>query len=349
MDPLQVRIGSRVVGDGAPVLVIAEAGVNHDGNVQKALALVDAAASAGADVVKFQMFRADELVTADAVTAAYQHSSGAHSQRELLARLELNQAAFERIVARCRTRGIGFLATPFGPHDVERLVALGVGAIKIASTDLDNPVLVRSAAATGLPLLVSTGAATAEEIDAAVARLRPLAAGRLVLLHCISGYPAPLDSANLRAVGTLRARAGVPTGFSDHTRSTEIAGWAVAAGACVLEKHMTLDRTAPGPDHAMSLTPEELAAYVRVARSAERALGSGALGFTEVEADVRRVARKSIVAAGDIPAGTVLAPEHLTVKRPGGGLPPTALESVYGRRTRCAIAADTRITPELLE
>lgn len=345
-----VRIGPRTVGDGQRVLVVAEAGVNHGGALDQALRLVDAAARAGVDAVKFQMFRAAELATAAAAPAAYQQArGGGASQRDLLRRLELPDEAFARIAAHCRMRGVEFLATPFSPPDVDRLLPLGVPALKIASTDLNNLPLLRRAVGTGLPLIVSTGAATEPEIRAAVGRLYAWgAAGRLILLHCVSGYPTPLAAANLRAIADLRRVAGVPCGFSDHTRSSAIAGWAVAAGACLLEKHFTLDRTAPGPDHAMSLNPEELAAYVSAARGAETALGRGGLGMTALEADVRAAARRSVVAARSIPAGTVLTADMLTLKRPAGGIEPEHLETLLGRQAAADIAPDTVLTWDLI-
>jgi N,N'-diacetyllegionaminate synthase len=347
--PVTVTIGDHLIGDDRPALIIAEAGVNHDGRLDRALRLVDAAAEAGADMVKFQVFRAVELTTAGAAAAGYQQAAGASSQRAMLERLELSQSDFERIRAHCDQRGIGFLATPFGVADVERLLRLHVPAIKIASTDLNNPSLLRPAAETGLPLILSTGASTAAEIEAAVGRLRQWgAAGHLVLLHCVSGYPAPLEAANLRAIAALRQAHGVPCGFSDHTESTQIAAWAVAAGACVLEKHFTLDRSAPGPDHAMSLEPAELAAYVAAARDAELALGNGTLGMSAIESEVRSVARKSIVATTRIPAGTALAVELLTVKRPGNGIPPDQLDDVVGRLAARDIEPDTVLTWDLL-
>jgi len=349
-DVQPVTLGQRHVGPGEPVLVIAEAGVNHDGSVDRALELVDIAVAAGADVVKFQMFRADELVTATAAAAVYQQASGAQSQHEMLRRLELSDEEFARVAAHCRARGIEFLATPFSPRDVDRLVALGVQAIKIASTDLNNVPLMRRVVATGLPLIVSTGAALPEEIAAAAARLQVWGAGdRLVLLHCVSNYPAPLAAANLRAIATLQVVTGVPCGFSDHTASTDIAGWAVAAGACVLEKHFTSDPQRPGPDHAMSLDPAQLSRYVAAARQAEEALGSGLLGMTAVEEDVRAVARRSVVAATRIPRGTELTAEMLTVKRPGGGIAPDQYDALLGRRAAVDIDADTQLTWDMLQ
>jgi sialic acid synthase SpsE len=267
----------------------------------------------------------------------------------MLERLELSDTAWQTIAAHCRAREINFLATPFSPADVDRVCQLGVNALKLASTDLDNAPLVQRAALTGLPLLVSTGAATVDELGAAVTRLRGWGgADRLVLLHCVSRYPTPLAAANLRAIATLRARFGVPCGYSDHTEWTDLAGWAVAAGACVLEKHFTRDRTRPGPDHAMSLEPAALAAYVRAARAAEAALGDGSLGMTDLEADVRAVARRSVVAAATIPAGATIAAEMLALKRPGGGITPDRLGEVIGRQAAADISADAVITWDML-
>lgn len=345
-----VRIGQRLVGDKQRVLVIAEAGVNHNGSRGEALRLVDVAADAGADVVKFQVFRASELVTRHAATAAYQQQAGASSQRALLQALELTASDFREIAQRCRQRGLLFLATPFGPADVDLLLELEVEAIKIASTDVNNVILLRRVVATGLPLIVSTGAAREDEIAVAVARLKEWGAWqRLILLHCVSSYPAPLECANLRAIASLRKCAGVPVGFSDHTDSTVIAGLAVAAGACVLEKHFTRDRAARGPDHAMSLDPQGLAAYVRSARAAEVALGDGRLGMTAIEEDVRHAARKSLVAAQHIAAGTVVTADMLTVKRPGGGVSPEALDDLVGRSAVVDIAVDTTLTWEMVQ
>ena len=347
--PRCVMLGARRVGPGLSTYVIAEAGVNHDGDVSQALRLVDAAAEAGADAVKFQAFRAAELTPAAAPAAAYQRATGAVDQQTMLAQLELTDDGFAAIAAHCRAAGIDFLATPFGPRDVARLVALDVPALKLASTDLDNLPLVRCAAATGRALLVSTGAATAEEIAGAVARLRSLdAADRLVLLHCVSCYPTPLAAANLRAVATLAAEFGVPAGLSDHTTSTQTGGWAVAAGACVLEKHFTLSRGAAGPDHAMSLTPDELRAYIAAVRDVETALGDGVLGMSALEHDVRRVARKSLVAARDLPAGAALTTADLCAKRPAGGITPAQIDMVVGRRLRQPVAADTPLTWDVL-
>jgi sialic acid synthase SpsE/CMP-N-acetylneuraminic acid synthetase len=344
-----VAIGPRRVGPDQPAYIVAEAGVNHDGSLEQALRLVDVAAAAGADAVKFQVFRANELATASAATAEYQQQRGAESQRAMLARLELSDDDFARVPEYCAHRQIEFLATPFAVPDVDRLLALQVRAIKVASTDLNNTPLLRRAAQTGLPLVVSTGAATAEEIQTGVGRLREWGVvGRLILLHCVSGYPAPLENANLRAIRALGEAFGMPCGFSDHTTSTQTGAWAVLSGACLLEKHFTLDRGAVGPDHAMSLDPAGLQEYVAAARAAERAAGTGRLGLSALETDVRNAARQSVVAACDLTTGTVLRPEMLTLKRPAGGIEPDQLDAVIGREAAVNVPQDTVLTWEMI-
>jgi len=344
-----VRIADRLVGPGAPVYIVAEAGVNHDGDPQRALALVDAAVQAGADAVKFQVFRASELVTSQAEAAGYQRAAGFGTQMEMFSRLELSGQSFAQLAEYCRKRRIAFLATPFSVSDVDQVVRFGAPAIKIASSDLNNVRLLRRAVETGLPLIVSTGAATAAEIRQSVEWLRAWGAdGRLILLHCVSCYPTPLEAANLRAIGTLETEFGVPCGFSDHTTSTQIGAWAVAAGACLLEKHFTLDRRARGPDHAMSLEPAELADYVQMARQAEKALGWGQVGMSTLEDEVRRLARRSVVSTRFLPAGTVLSAQMLTVKRPAGGIPADRLDELIGRRLRRDVPPDTLLSWDML-
>jgi sialic acid synthase SpsE len=326
-------------------LVIAEIGVNHDGKIENARELILAAVNAGADAVKFQVFRAAELASAGAPTAAYQRAAGERSQREMLKALELHDAEFQSLRSFCDQRGIGFLATPFSPADVDRVVAMRSAAIKIASTDLTNAPLLRKAAHSGLPMIVSLGAATNDEITAVAARLRAWGvAERLVLLHCISRYPAPLSTLNLRAIAALRSAVSLPVGFSDHSTDTAIGAWAVAAGACVLEKHLTLDRRLRGPDHATSLDPDQFALYVASVRQVDLALGSGEIGMTEDEADVRDVARKSVVAACDLRAGTVVTPEMLAIKRPAGGIEPDSFDALVGRKLAVDVVGDTPLT-----
>ena len=345
-----VTIGSRHVEPGGPTFIVAEAGVNHNGSVETALRMVDAAARAGADAIKFQMFRAEELVTASAPTAGYQQNScGTESQHAMLSRLELSTVDFASVKKRCEQQSIVFLATPFGEADVRRLQDLGVAALKVASTDLTNVPLLDAVVATGLPMILSVGASTADEIRAGVEDLVGQGAGgRLVLLHCVSCYPTPLDALNLRAVMELQRAFAVPSGLSDHSTSIETGGWAVAAGACVLEKHFTLDCTAAGPDQAMSLDPSQLGEYIRKARAAGRALGNGRLGMTNLEAEVRMVARRSVVATRLITAGSRLEAGDLTLKRPGTGIAPGELDRIIGRRAAVDINSDTLLSWDML-
>ena len=350
-DVCPIRIGDVLAGPGQRVYVIAEAGVNHNGDVDTAKRMVDVARQAGADAVKFQAFRAERLVTRSAAMADYQKrdAPGTSNQYEMLRELELWPDAFAEIRAHCRECGIAFLATPFAPEDVAMLTALEPVAIKIASSDLTNTPLLEAAAETHLPLIVSTGAAKGDEIDAGIAWLRQRdAADRLILLHCVSSYPTDPCDANLRRIAVLADRFGVPTGFSDHTTGIETGALAVAAGAVMIEKHFTLNRSQAGPDHSFSLEPDELAAYIRNIRLAEQMLGSGGLDCADCENDVRRLSRASVVAAVDIAAGQVLRPHMLVVKRPAGGIEPAHLHELIGLTTAQDIPADTPLTWEMV-
>lgn len=346
-----ITIAGRRVGCGAPTLVIAEAGVCHNGCVETALEMIDVAADAGADAVKFQIFRARDLVTESAPTAKYQRKqSGPKSQRELLEPLELSSADFAKIARRCKKRSILFLATPFGTNDVDRLTKLDVGAIKIASTDLTNDELVDKAIETELPLILSTGAATRDEIHQTIDRL--LSAdleNRLVVLHCVSCYPTPVESINLGAIRTLGESFDLVTGLSDHTTSVYMGGLAVAAGASVVEKHFTLDRKAAGPDHAMALNPKQLAEYISIVREADEATTPAEIGMTEIEDEVRSIARKSVVATREISAGSVLDATMFAIKRPGTGIAPAQLPELFNRKARVDIPADTLLAWEMVE
>ncbi len=345
----EIHLANRPIAPNHPPVVIAEAGVNHDGRIETALRLVDAAQAAGADAVKFQAFRADRLATRHAKQVAYQQTAAAaDSQVEMLRRLELSPADFARIRHHCDQAAIEFLATPFSPQDLQVLLDVGVRAIKIASPDIVNRPLLDAACRTSLPVLLSTGASETAEIDAAVDLLRNQAGVPLVLLHCVSSYPTDLQNANLRRIAALHARYGCPVGYSDHTAGSATSQIAVAAGASVLEKHFTLDRTAPGPDHAFSLQPDDLAEYIRLARHAHQALGTGDLDLSEVEREVRLASRASVTAAGDIPAGTTITRDMLAARRPGTGISPWQIDEVVGRTSRSAIPAETPITPDLL-
>ena len=268
-----VRIGERPVGVGHPCFVIAEAGVNHNGSLDMALKLVDAAVEAKADAVKFQTFRAERLLTPEAPKAAYQieNSDRTETQFEMLQRLELDEAAHRTLMDHCRRRGLAFLSSPFEQGSADFLETLGVPAFKIPSGEVTNLPFLCHVARKGIPLILSTGMATLEEVEVAVAAIRSSGCRQLVLLHCVSAYPASPSDANLRAMATLARTFGTPVGYSDHTLGIEVALAAVAMGAAVIEKHFTLDRTMPGPDHQASSEPGELALLVSGIRKVESA------------------------------------------------------------------------------
>lgn len=345
-----IRIGESEIGSGRTVYVVAEAGVNHNGELKNALALVEAAASAGADAVKFQAFRASALVTRNAPAVAYQQpQSHGGTQYDLLRRLEMPPSSFAAIQQRCRIAGVEFLATPFGVDDLAMLIHLDVHAIKIASPDLINMPLLEAAAHTGRPMILSTGAAEPEEIDETVEFLTRLGAReRLAFLHCVSSYPTELRDANLRRIAALAQRTGCPTGYSDHTQSLETGMLATAAGALIIEKHFTLDRKQPGPDHAFSLEPDQLAEYIAGIRKTEVILGSGQLQLCEAEQDVRKLTRSSVVASENLPEGKCITRECLAVKRPGTGIRPADFERVVGKVAARDIPADTPLQWEML-
>jgi N-acetylneuraminate synthase len=331
-------------------LLIAEVGVNHDGDLGTALELVDAACDAGAGAVKFQTFDTSQLVTSVADLAAYQRERGGEieNQHELLAPLELGADEFETISRRCAERGVMFLSTPFDLQSAALLERLGVPAFKVGSGELTNLPFLSGLAAYGLPLLLSTGMATLKEVGEAVAVISAQGAP-LVLLHCVSSYPAPPEDANLRALDALRDAFGVPVGYSDHCMGFDVSLAAVARDACVLERHLTLDRRRTGPDHAMSLEPDELAELVRRVRALEVSLGTGEKRPQPSELDTLVAARRSIVAARALEAGETLTLDVLAIKRPGGGLSPGRLDEVVGRRLVRAVAADRALIEADLE
>jgi N-acetylneuraminate synthase len=331
--------------------VIAEAGVNHNGDPALARALVDAAVAAGADAVKFQTFTVDRLVTRRAATAEYQQraTGGEMSQYEMLARLELSPADHQTLFAHCAEAGIEFMSTPFDPESARFLKRLGVRRLKISSGDVTNVPMLEVVGALGLPVILSTGMAEMAEVEAAVATLRRSGVPELAVLQCVSNYPADPAVTNLRVMDTYARAFGLPVGLSDHSTGTAVAIAAVARGAAYIEKHFTLDRRLPGPDHQASLLPDELKSLVAAIREVESALGDGVKRPAASELPVRDVARKSLVAARDLPDGAVLTREDLDVLRPGTGLSPAALPAVLGRRTRRAIPHHTPITEDMLQ
>jgi N,N'-diacetyllegionaminate synthase len=325
-------IAGREIGPGRSPLVIAEVGVNHNGDPELARRLVDAAVAAGADAVKFQAFEAASLATAGAERAAYQQATGAGSQLEMLRALELPSDAWRGLADRTRAGGAIFLATPFDLRSVELLADLGVPAIKVGSGDLTNAILLRAVGRLGLPVILSTGMATLDEVAAALGELRRAGSGAVAVLHCASVYPAAIEDVNLQAIDTLRDRFGDPVGFSDHTIGRLAAVAAAARGALIIEKHLTLDRALPGPDHRASMEPDDFAELVADIRAVASALGDGVKAPRDAEREIMRVARRSLVTSRHLPAGHALAVEDLAAKRPGTGISPMEIDALVGRR-----------------
>lgn len=323
------------------IFIIAEAGVNHNGDLRCAKKLIDAAAAAGIDAVKFQTFIVESLVTSDAPQASYQKKNAADtSQRAMLKKLELSFPAFRKLAAYSRRRGIIFLSTPFDSESARFLDGLKVPLFKISSGDLNNIPFLVEIASYRRPMIISTGMATLTEIGEAVRAIRKTGNRKLTLLQCTTNYPTDYRDVNLRAMAALREKFDLPVGLSDHTQGIEVAVAAAALGATVVEKHFTLDKSMPGPDHKASLDPVELAAMVRAIRNVEMAMGDGKKSVRCCEKEVRAVARKSLVAACEIPAGIRITARDLVIKRPGTGIAPADIRWVIGRKTACGIRRD---------
>jgi N-acetylneuraminate synthase/N,N'-diacetyllegionaminate synthase len=345
-----IRFGGREVGPGHPCFIVAEAGVNHNGSIEMAGDLIDAASASGADAVKFQTFKADELALETAEKAGYQlETTGAgESQHRMLRNLELPPSAFASLKKHAEHRGILFLSSPFDEGSVDELERIGVPAYKVASGEITNLPLLGKIAGTGKPVILSTGMATLSEIEEALAVLREGGSSEIVLLHAVSSYPASAADVNLRAMGTLREAFQLPVGFSDHTLGIWAPVAAVSLGASLLEKHLTLDRSLAGPDHRTSLEPGEFGKMVEAVRLTEAAMGDGVKRPTQGEMEMRRIARKSLVAAVEIPEGTILEPTMITAKRPGTGIPPGYLNHLAGRRALRRIPKNTLIRWDMI-
>jgi len=325
-------------------LIIAEAGVNHNGDIGLAKQLIDAAANAGADIVKFQTFNADRQVTRTAIKANYQTQTtdGNESQHSMLQRLELTKAMHHELMSYCATRNIEFLSTGFDIESVDLLVDLGQNQFKIPSGEITNLPYLRHIGRLGKAIILSTGMATLGEIEEAIDALEHAGTMRsnMTVLHCTTEYPTPMNEVNLRAMHSIHSAFGLAVGYSDHTSGTEVAIAAVAMGATVIEKHFTLDRRLPGPDHKASLEPEVLRTMVEAIRNIEIALGDGIKRLTPSEAKNKPVVRKSLVAAHRIQAGDVFSETNITTKRPGTGISPMLWDEVIGRPASRDFAAD---------
>ena len=345
----KVKIGGRWVGGDEPCFVIAEAGANHNRDLVMAKELIAVAAAAKADAVKFQTYSAETLYSKKTPRFSYLEALTDKSTWDLIKEIELPREWQAELADEARRRGLFFLSTPFDHQAVDELAALGVPAFKIASFEIVDLPLIRHAAATGKPMILSTGLADYEDIQDALRVCRDAGNDQAVLLQCASLYPAPPARMNLRAMETMRRAFGVPVGLSDHSLGIHVATAARALGACVVEKHYTLSRSLKGPDHPFAVEPGELAEMVRCIREVEAALGDGRkLGPAPEETEMHQKARRSLVAACAIPRGTRIEPKMVTVKRPGFGIKPKYLDLVVGRVAKTDIEEDTVLTWELV-
>lgn len=342
-----VRFGDRCLGAGQPALVVAEIGINHNGDLDMAKQMVRVAAECGADAVKLQSFRAEEFC---AQGVEYEYISEGKAVREsmieMFRRYEMPYAALAELKQCAQEAGILFFSTPADREALKALTALGVPGIKVGSDDLTNLPLLHDFASVGLPMIISSGMAHLGEVEEAVETIRAAGNSDLIVLHCISLYPTPMADVHLRRMETLRQAFDVPIGFSDHTAGATAAIGAAALGACFIEKHFTLDVSLPGPDHRFSADPRTLRALVEGVRDVEAALGRSVFTLGAEEEAMRRDCRRSIVARVPIAPGTKLTPELLTLKRPGTGIPPRDWNTVVGRTTRIPLAAEETVTWE---
>jgi sialic acid synthase SpsE len=348
--PAEFEIGGKAVGPGRPVYVIAEAGANHNRDMGIARELIDVAAEAGADAVKFQTYSGATMYSRKTPRFKYLAPITDKSPTELLEDVSLPREWQSPLAEHARSRGLEFMSTPFDFEAVRELDALGVPALKIASFELVDLPLIRAAAATGRPLLLSTGMAVLGEIEEAIAAAVEAGAPAVGLMQCTSVYPAPPETINLRAIETMRGAFGIPVGFSDHSLGTAIPIASAAAGADFVEKHYTLSREMTGPDHSFALESDELKAMVEGIHAVTAALGNGRKeGPTPEERDeMFTLARRSLIATRDLPAGTVLTEDMITRKRPGYGIPPKHLELVLGRALKVDVEEDEILTWDMV-
>ena len=348
---MKVKIGDKRIGEEEPTFIIAEAGVNHNGSIELAKKLIKAAKDAGADAVKFQTFKAENVVIKNADKAEYQKEATIveESQYKMLKKLELAEEDFRELADYAKKAGILFLSSPFDRESVNLLYELDVPAFKIASGEITNLPLLRYIAKKEKLIILSTGMATLGEVEEALNVIRSEGAKDVILLHCVSNYPTKIEDINLRAMETLKQAFKIPVGFSDHTLGITAPIAAVALGACVIEKHYTLDRNLPGPDHKASLEPDELREMVKAIRDVEKALGDGIKRPVKAEEVSKMIGRRSIVAKQDIPRGASLTRDMLDIKRPGTGIEPKYLELVCGTITKVEIKKDDVITWDIID
>lgn len=341
----KITLGEKVLGEGQPCFIVAEAGVNHNGDISLAKKLVDAAKKAKADAVKFQAFKAEKIASKYAEKARYQEKGTAEtkSQLAMLKRLELRDKDFRELYNYTEKKNIVFLSSVFEKESVDLLDDLGIPAFKVASGEITNFPLLKYVAKKKKPIILSTGMSTLDEIEDAVKVIRENGTKDIVLLHCVTSYPARKEETNLRVIGTLRERFMLPVGFSDHTLGITVPIAAATLGVVLIEKHFTLDRSLPGPDHKASLEPNELKEMTNAIRDVEKALGDGVKKLTKKEKEIRKNVRRSIVARVRIPKGTVITESMLDVKRPGTGIEPKRLDEVIGKKAEKEIETDELI------
>ncbi len=340
-----INIGNKSVGLNKPVMIIAEAGVNHNGSLKLAKKMVDVAKKAGCNAVKFQTFKTDNLVTKNAPQARYQKANARfNSQYEMLKNVELSESDFVELYKYCAKKGILFLSTPFDIDSARFLNKLGMKAFKISSGEVTNIPFLIEIAKFKKPIILSTGMSDLREVKEAVKAIYSTGNKKLILLHCTSNYPTRFEDVNLNAMDTLKKIFNVPIGYSDHTLGVEVALAAVAKGACIIEKHFTLDKFLPGPDHKASADINELMNLVKIIRNLEKAFGTYIKRPVESEIEVSKVARKSIVAKNNIGIGDKLSFHNIVIKRPGTGIAPKYLNSLVGKIVRKSIKEDEVIT-----
>lgn len=347
----EIKIGDKIIGSSSPVFIIAEAGVNHNGDLDMARRLVEEAASCGADCIKFQTFKAERVVTAEAPKAKYQlgTTEKTESQLDMLRKIELKPDYHLDLKVYAENLGLIFLSTPYNLEDIDLLENIGVHAYKVASGQIIEPPFLRKIAKTGKPIFLSTGMATLAEIDTALRTIRDERHDEVVLLQCTTNYPSRIEDANLRVIQTYRSVFGCLVGYSDHTIGPESAMASVALGAKVIEKHFTLDKNLPGPDHSSSMTPEEFKSLVLKIHRTEAALGSEKKEPTESEKENSVGMRRSIVASCDIHKGEAITADNITFKRPATGLSPQFYDIILGKKASRDILSDELLQMDMIE
>lgn len=346
-----IKIGDKEVGSGLPTFFIAEAGVNHNGNLEIAKKMVDAAKEAGANCVKFQTFKAEELASKNAKKAKYQleTTDKNESQLEMLKKLELSEKDFIELKEYCDKRKILFLSTPFDLKSLELLEKIEVSAYKIGSGNITDYFLLKECAKKGKPIILSTGMSELYEVFDAINLIDNYGNKNILLLHCLSEYPAKIDEVNLLAIKNMRLLFNLPCGFSDHTEDFTAGILAVSFGASIIEKHFTLDKNMEGPDHKASLEPKELKKFIESIRNAEKAIGDGIKKVQNCEKENRIIVRKSLYAKRDIKRGEILKEEDFTALRPGGGISPMEINNIIGKKAKIDIKMGEVIKYEYLE